>query len=81
VRRAWREGLSAFGEVDLTVEELIDKGDWVLAVVRVRGVGRMSEAPVEGGHLAVWTLSEGKVGRLQVFANRQEALADFEMRE
>jgi ketosteroid isomerase-like protein len=39
VRRAWREVLSAFGEVDFEVDELIDLGDQVLATLREREVG------------------------------------------
>jgi ketosteroid isomerase-like protein len=34
VRRFWRDALLAFGEVDLDVEELIDAGDRVVALIR-----------------------------------------------
>jgi ketosteroid isomerase-like protein len=74
VRRAWREVLSAFGEVDFEVDELIDLGDQVLATLREREVGRASGAPVETTHLAVWTLAGGKVIKLQVFDDRSQAL-------
>jgi ketosteroid isomerase-like protein len=74
VRQFWREGLSAFGEMDLEVEDLIDADDHVLAVIRERHVGRASGAPVEATHLAVWTLADGKVIQLQVFDDRQRAL-------
>src|SRR5215208_4010715 len=46
VRQAWREGLDAFGEVDYEVEELVDAGDRVLAVVHEQDVGRASGVPV-----------------------------------
>ena len=74
VRQYWRETTSAFGEIDFEVEEMIDAGDQVLAVIREREVGRASGAPVEATHLAVYTLSGGKVIRLQVFDDRQQAL-------
>jgi len=74
VRHYWRENLAAFGEIDFEVEELIDAGDHVLAVIREREIGRASGAPVETIHLAVYTLSGGKVVRLQVFDDRQQAL-------
>src|SRR5205809_2715083 len=61
VRQYWREIVSAFGEVDFEVDELIDAGDQVLAVIREREVGRASGAPVETTHLALYTLSDGKV--------------------
>jgi ketosteroid isomerase-like protein len=73
VREFWRESLSAFGEIDFEVEELIDAGDQVLAVAREREVGRASGAPVETTHLAVWTLAGGKVIQLQVFDDRHAA--------
>ena len=74
VRQYWRETTSAFGEIDFEVEELIDAGDQVLAVIREREVGRASGAPVETTHLAVFTLTGGKIIQMQVFDDRQQAL-------
>jgi ketosteroid isomerase-like protein len=74
VRQSWREGLSAFGEIDMTAEELIDAGDKVLALVSERETGRASGVPVKNAHLAVWTLAAGKVTRVQMFDERDEAL-------
>jgi ketosteroid isomerase-like protein len=74
VREIWREGLEIFGEVDMQVEELVEAGEQVLAFVREREVGRVSGAPVEWTHVALWTLTGGKVIRLQVFDDRREAL-------
>ena len=74
VRQFWRDALSAWGEIDFKVEELTDAGDRVLAVLREREVGRASGVPVETTHLAVWTLAHGKVVRMQVFDDRQQAL-------
>ncbi len=75
VREFWRDGLSAFAEVTLEVEDLIDAGDRILAVVREREVGRASGVPVEAIHLAVWTLVDGKVTRMQIFEDRRQAFA------
>jgi len=74
VRQGWREWLSAFSEIDAEVEELIDAGDQVLAVIRERELGRASGVPVEATHLAVWTLADGKVIRMQMFDGREQAL-------
>ena len=74
MRQYWRETTSVFGAIDFEVEELIDAGEQVLAVIREREVGRASGAPVEATHLALYTLSGGKVIRLQVFDDRQQAL-------
>src|SRR5215218_489889 len=73
-RQVWREMLSVFGEVEVEVEQLVDAGDQVVAVIREREVGRASGAPVETTHLAVWTLADGKVIKLQVFDDRQQGL-------
>jgi len=73
VRRFWRDALVAFGEVDLDVEELIDAGDRVVALIREREIGRSSGVPVEASHAAIWTLAEGKVVRMQVFDDRDQA--------
>lgn len=75
VREFWRESLSVFGDIDLEVEELIDAGDRVLADIRELEVGRASGVPVEASHFAVWTLVGGLVTQMQVFADREEALA------
>jgi ketosteroid isomerase-like protein len=74
VRQAWRDGLSVFDEVDYELEELVDAGDRVLAVIHEQEIGRASGAPVEAAHLAVWTLADGKVTQLQVFDDRHQAL-------
>jgi len=81
VRQFWRESLSVFGEFKFEVEELIDAGDQVLAGIREREVGRASGVPVETTHLAVWTLASGKVIRMQVFDDRQQALEAAGLRE
>ena len=52
----------------------ISTNDQVLAVIREREVGRASGAPVETTHLAVFTLTGGKIVQMQVFDDRQQAL-------
>jgi ketosteroid isomerase-like protein len=74
VRRAWRERLAAFGEIDFEVEELIEVGDRVVAVIRDRQIGRSSGVPISNSHAAIWTLAGGKVTRLEIFDGRRQAL-------
>jgi ketosteroid isomerase-like protein len=81
VRQAWRNALSAFSEIRFEVEELTDAGDHVLAVIREREVGRTSGVPVKATHAAVWTLTGGKVTRMQAFDHRQQALEAAGLRE
>lgn len=73
VRQFWREMVASFRTWDFEVEEIIDAGDRVLAVIRDHAVGRASGAPVQGRHVAVWTLSKGKIVRLQTFDERRRA--------
>ena len=73
VRQAWTDLVSAFGDVDFDLADLIDAGDKVFACVHDRAVGRTSGAPVQSVHYAVWTVADGKVKRLEVFDDRQEA--------
>lgn len=81
VREGWRETLTIWGEVDFEVEELIDAGEQVVAVIKEREVGRSSGVPIEDSHGAVWTLANGKVTRLQVFDDRLPALEAVGLRE
>jgi ketosteroid isomerase-like protein len=75
VRRFWRDALAVFGEIDLDVQELIGAGDQVVAVIHEREIGRSSGAPVTSSHVAVWTLADRKVVRMQIFDERADALA------
>ena len=72
VRQYWREVLSVFGEIDFEVEELVDAGDQVLAVIREREVGRASGAPVESTHFALWTVADGKVAAVDLIIDREK---------
>lgn len=59
-------------------EEFLECGDFVVVLTRYRGRGRASgvEVDVEGAH--VWKLRDGKAVRLEVFADRELALASTE---
>ena len=81
VRQVWREGLDAFGEIDMEPQELVDAGDQVVAVVRERHAGRTSGARVESAHTAVWTLAETRVTRVEMFEDHDQALEAVGLRE
>ena len=74
VRENWRESLEVLGTVDFELVDMTDAGGTVLAAIQERAVGRSSGVPVEARHWAVWTLTDGKIVRLQVFDDRREAL-------
>jgi ketosteroid isomerase-like protein len=65
---------SAFGELTVTVEEIIDAGDQVVVVAHHRGRGRKSGVQVDTRFYEVYTLREGKVSRVDEFNEMAEAL-------
>ena len=81
VRRFWRDYLSAFERYDFTVEELIDAGDQVLAVVREHATGRLSQVALDNAVYALWTVHHGKLVRMRLYPTRMEALEAAGLRE
>ncbi|MGA8805580.1 MAG: nuclear transport factor 2 family protein [Solirubrobacterales bacterium] len=75
VRTFWRTWFAAWETVDFQYEEFIDAGDQVLCILSQRMRGRTSGVELEWSSYAqVWTIREGKVIRVEFFANREEAL-------
>ena len=70
VRDYFRDWVSTFDAWGAEVEEWIDAGDYVIAVLR----GKRSGVPVEQRESHVWTLREGKLRRLRIYASKDEAL-------
>jgi ketosteroid isomerase-like protein len=74
--RAWMLDLyAAWEQLDIDVEELIDAGDDVVAVIRVTGRGRVSGIEIEYRPAGVWTIRDGRIARVVWFVARDEALA------
>ena len=74
VREYFREWVSTFDEWGAEVEEWIDAGDDVIAVLRSRGRGERSRIRVEERQSHLWTLRDGKLWRLRIYASKDEAL-------
>jgi ketosteroid isomerase-like protein len=74
VRENWRESLDVLGAVDFELRDIVDAGSRVLVAIQERAVGRSSGVPVEAHHWAVWTLTDAKIARLQVFDDHGAAL-------
>jgi ketosteroid isomerase-like protein len=73
--RSWMLDLySGWEKMDLSCEELIDAGEQVIAVLRVRGRGRVSGIELEYRPAGVWTLRQGKIVRVVWYRTREEAL-------
>jgi ketosteroid isomerase-like protein len=69
--RTW---LSEWDHWRAQADEYIEVGDYVVVLATYTGRGKASgiEISQEGAH--VWRLREGKVVRLEIFADRQRAL-------
>ncbi len=62
-------------DYELIPEEFADMGDCVLATVRLRGRGRGSGIEVDARFFDLYTLRDGKIIRMDQFAEESEALA------
>ncbi len=64
----------AFAAHRVELEEVLETGDEIVVVVRLRGEGPLSRIPLEGNFTHVWQIHDGMVRRLRVYATKQEAL-------
>ena len=84
-----RDAVKAFGyevldqweEFELDIERLIDSGDRVLVLCRVRAIGKGSGVRVNRFIAYLTTLRDGKLIRTDVFLDRQAALAALGLSE
>src|SRR5262245_3897884 len=68
--------LEAWDDLAVTVEELLDAGDRVVALVRYSGRGRESGIEVSGTNTdaQVWTIRNGKAVRVELYGGTVDAL-------
>jgi len=72
---------SAFEQLEVTIEEIIDAGDQVVVVAHHRGRGRASGVEVDTRFYEVYALRDGKVSRVDEYTDRAEALEAAALRE
>jgi ketosteroid isomerase-like protein len=72
VRRFWTQFLSAWDEYRVQVDELIDAGDQVVAVMRLSG--RTNELEVDEARSSLLTLRDGRIVRIEPFSSKDDAL-------
>jgi len=75
VRQGFRGWLSSWERYRLELTELLERGDCYFAAVRGSGRGVMSGAYAEDLFFQVWTFRDGRIVRIENFAERDEALA------
>ena len=69
-----REWLAAWEDWRLEVESLQDAGDTVVAIVRQHGRSRTTGMPVDMHFAQVWSLRDGAMARMEMYADTEEAL-------
>jgi ketosteroid isomerase-like protein len=65
----------------LEIEEMLDAGDEVVAVVRERARGTSSDVEIEWRAAFVWTMRNGRAVRGRAYLDRAEALEAVGLRE
>lgn len=66
-RRSWKD-------YSVEIEELIDRGDQVIARIRQRGRGQESDVDVDLRSAGLYTLRAGKIVRCEHFDDLEQAL-------
>jgi ketosteroid isomerase-like protein len=75
VRSFWRQWLEAWESIEFRLDDLIDAGDEVVALLWQVNRGRASGVEVLVGEWAqVWTVRDRKVVRMRAFRDRADAL-------
>jgi ketosteroid isomerase-like protein len=73
--------VEAWGEVRFEAERVIERGDEVIALGRVRGRGRAAGIEVARPHGQVWTFRDGRAIRMRWFHSHSETLEAAGLRE
>jgi ketosteroid isomerase-like protein len=68
------EWLEGFEDWSVEIKEAIDAGDLVVTIARQRGRAKHGGPPVEMRFAQVWTFRDGRITRMNMYADREEAL-------
>lgn len=71
-REMWIDWLEPWAGYHVQVDEMIDVGDSVVVLVRDRARRHGIEVEVELISGSLWTFADGKIVRVQFYANREE---------
>ena len=81
VRASLARWKAEWDDYEVLPEEFVDRGDRVLATVRVRGRGRGSGVAIDARFYDLYTLRDGKIVRMDQFTERSQALDAVERGE
>jgi ketosteroid isomerase-like protein len=71
-RRMWLDWLEPWATYHVQVEGILEEGDQVAVLIRDRGRHPDSDAEVELRAGSVWTVSAGRITRVELYANRED---------
>jgi ketosteroid isomerase-like protein len=80
VLRVWNSYLDVFRTVRMDVEDVIDAGDEVVAVVRVSGISTGADVPFDHLWAYVCRVRDGKLAYQRAYWYPEEALSDAGVR-
>jgi len=75
LREVWLDWLSPWDSYRTEIEELVDLGDRVVALVRDRGKRKDLDHEIELIGASVWTVRDGKIARIEFHPTREAAMA------
>ena len=75
------EWTDAWEDWELEVEDLLDGGDKIVALVHQRGTSKAAGMPVEMSFAQVFTVRDGKQARMEMYSDRDEALESAGLQE
>jgi uncharacterized protein len=81
LRDFFRDRTAALPSQDVEVEEWIDAGDDVIAVLHFRARGRHSGVSLEFRQAHAWTVQSGKLTRLRIYRRKSQALEAVGLQE
>ena len=74
VRDALRNLFDVYDDYRVEASEFIDGGDEVVVVARSKGTAKASRMELDQLFAFVWTVQGGRLARLRVFTDREQAL-------
>ena len=81
VRDALRNLFDVYDDYRVEASEFIDGGNAVVVVARSKGTAKASRMELDQLFAFVWTVQGGRLARLRVFTDREQALAAAGLRE
>ena len=81
VTRWLEDWATAWSKFSMEIEEFIDAGEHVIAVVRIKATGRASGVPVERQDALLYTVQDGKITRLDYYNSKTQALDAVDLEE